>query len=91
MLDELRAGPVDRAVRAGRIGQRVGVDRELRRDCDIARDIGIGTGVRRAAVTPLGKPVTDVGNRRDWRAVAAVLDELRAGPVDRAVRASRVG
>src|SRR5206468_1089854 len=80
----------DRAVRAGRRGQDMGVDREAGRDRVIFGDVGEGVAGDRADRVTVDQDVRDVvaGIRRDRELVTgtAVDRDRRA---DRAVRAGR--
>ena len=47
MVHRLRTRSRDRPASARRVGQRVGVDREVRRDRDVCRDIDIRSRIGR--------------------------------------------
>ena len=87
----LGRGAFDRPASAGRIGQREGVDREVRRGSDVGRDVEVSPASREDAVRPVDEVVARVGNGRDQGAVSAVVDRLGRDAFDRPARAGRIG
>ena len=90
VIDRLRRSAADRPIGAGGIGQRVGVDCELRRRVHVRHHVGIGAGRRQHTVTPLHEVVVGVRDRSDRRSVCTVLHGLRRGAADRAIGVGEV-
>ena len=90
VVHRLRAGAADRAVVAGGVGERVGVEGEARRHVDVSRHVGVGAGVRGAPVAPSREVVVRVGHCRHRRPVGAVVDTLCGSAGDGATGARRV-
>ena len=90
-FDKLRGGPGERAVGACRVGEGVGVDREVGGDAQVGRDVGVGARVGGGAVAPVHEVVAGGRDGGDRGAAGAVGDRLWPDAGERAVGACGVG
>jgi len=91
VVDRLRRRAGDRPARPRIVGQRVRVNREVRRHRDVGRDVGVLPGRRQQAVAPIHKVIPCVRHRRDRRSVGPVVDRLRRRAGNRPARPRVVG
>ena len=91
VIDRLGRGAFDRPARAGRVGQRERVDREVGRGVDVGHDVEVGPRGREDAVRPVDEVIADVRHGRYERAVSPVVYGLGRGAFDRPASARRIG